>query len=200
MSWRWRPIISCWSTTAPPPCRLPELPLLAVLPGTGGLTRVVDKRKVRRDRADVFCTVEEGVKGKRALDWRLVDELAPQSKLDERVAARADALAAGSRRAGPEKGVALTPLDRQFTADGLRYKHLSVDIDRAARVATITIRASDAPPPADVDAMVAQGAEFWPLALARELDDAILHLRNNEYEIGALVFKSSGRSGAGRPL
>jgi benzoyl-CoA-dihydrodiol lyase len=171
---------------------LPELPLLAVLPGTGGLTRVVDKRKVRRDRADVFCTVEEGVKGRRALDWRLVDELAPQSKVDERVAARADALAAGSRRAGPEKGVALTPLERQFTADGVRYKHVSVDIDRVARVATIAIRAVDAPPPVGVEEMVAQGAGFWPLALARELDDAILHLRNNEYEIGALVFKSSG--------
>ena len=152
----------------------------------------MDKRKVRRDRADVFCTVEEGVKGRRALDWRLVDELAPQSKLDERVAARTDALAAGSRRAGPAKGIALTPLDRQFAADGLRYKHVSVDIDRVARVATITIRAIDAPPPDGVDEMVAQGAEFWPLALARELDDAILHLRNNEYEIGALVFKSSG--------
>src|SRR5471030_974826 len=107
---------------------LPETPLLAVLPGTGGLTRVVDKRKVRRDRADVFCTVEEGVKGKRALDWRLVDELAPQSKLAEHVAERAEAFVASSRRVGPEKGVALTALDRQFSDDGLRYRHLSVEI------------------------------------------------------------------------
>jgi benzoyl-CoA-dihydrodiol lyase len=171
---------------------LPELPLLAVLPGTGGLTRVVDKRKVRRDRADVFCTVEEGVKGRRALDWRLVDELAPQSKLDERVAERVDAFVASSRRAGPRQGVALTPLERKFSEGGVRYRHVSVDIDRAASTATIMIRAADAPPPAGVDEMVAQGAAFWPLNLARELDDAILHLRNNEYEIGALIFKSSG--------
>jgi benzoyl-CoA-dihydrodiol lyase len=174
---------------------LPELPLLAVLPGTGGLTRIVDKRKVRRDRADVFCTVEEGVKGRRALDWRLVDELAPQSRLDEFVAKRAEAFVARSRREGPENGVALTPLDRQFTAGGVRYRHLSVDIDRAARAATIVLRAIEAPPPASADEMVAQGAAFWPLNLARELDDAILHLRNNEYEIGTLVFKSSGDPG-----
>jgi len=171
---------------------LPELPLLAVLPGTGGLTRVVDKRKVRRDLADVFCTLEEGVKGQRALDWRLVDELAPQSQLGERVAARAKAFAAGSRRAGPERGIALTPLERRFADDGVRYRDVLVDIDRAARLATITLRAAEAPPPAGVDEMVAQGAAFWPLRLARELDDAILHLRNNEYEIGVLIFKSSG--------
>jgi benzoyl-CoA-dihydrodiol lyase len=171
---------------------LPELPLLAVLPGTGGLTRLVDKRKVRRDHADVLCTVEEGVKGQRALDWRLVDELAPFSQLGERAAARANALAAGSRRAGPPNGVALTPLDRSFADDGVRYRDVSVDIDRAARLATITMRAAEAPPPAGVEAMIAQGAAFWPLRLARELDDAILHLRNNEYEIGVLIFKSAG--------
>jgi benzoyl-CoA-dihydrodiol lyase len=171
---------------------LPELPLLAVLPGTGGLTRLVDKRKVRRDRADVFCTVEEGVRGQRALDWRLVDELTPQSRLEERVAQRASAFVGGSRRNGPDKGVALTPLDRHFVDDGLRYRRVAVDIERAARIATITIFAADAPPPADVAEMMARGAEFWPLQLARELDDAILHLRNNEYEIGTLVFKSSG--------
>src|SRR5579862_7388951 len=108
---------------------LPELPLLAVLPGTGGLTRVVDKRKVRRDRADVFCTVEEGVKGRRALDWRLIDELAPQSKLEQRVSARVAALAEASRRAGPDKGVTLAPLDRTFEADGARYRFVSVDVD-----------------------------------------------------------------------
>jgi benzoyl-CoA-dihydrodiol lyase len=171
---------------------LPELPLLAVLPGTGGLTRLVDKRKVRRDRADVFCTVEEGVKGNRALDWRLVDELAPQSKLDALIAERAVAFAARSARAGPEQGVALPPLDRRFSDDGVRYRYVSVDIDRAARIATIVIRSAEAPPPKSADEMVAHGAEFWPLQLARELDDSILHLRNNEYEIGTLVFKSSG--------
>src|SRR6202167_5341393 len=127
---------------------LPEVPLLAVLPGPGGLTRVIDKRKVRRDRADVFCTVEEGVKGRRALDWRLVDELAPQSRLDEFVDKRAEAFVARSRRQGRDNGVALTPLDRQFTAGGVRYRHLSVDIDRAARAATIVLRAIEAPPPA----------------------------------------------------
>ena len=171
---------------------LPELPLLAVLPGTGGLTRLVDKRKVRRDHADVLCTLEEGVKGQRALDWRLVDELAPASQLSERVAARANALAAGSRRAGPPRGVALPPLVRRFADDGVRYPNVSVDVDRAARVATITLRAPEAPPPGGVDEMIAQGAAFWPLRLARELDDAILHLRNNEYDIGVLVFKSAG--------
>jgi len=171
---------------------LPELPLLAVLPGTGGLTRVVDKRKVRRDRADVFCTVEEGVKGKRALDWRLIDELAPQSKLDQRVAERAQALAAGSKREGPEKGVALTALERRFESEAVRYRFVSVEIDRAARMATVMIVAPESPPPVGVAAMIAEGAGFWPLQLARELDDAILHLRNNEYEIGALIFKSSG--------
>jgi benzoyl-CoA-dihydrodiol lyase len=171
---------------------LPEAPLLAVLPGTGGLTRIVDKRKVRRDLADVFCTVEEGVKGKRALDWRLIDELAPQSKLDQRVAERAQTLAAGSRREGPEKGVALTALERRFESEAVRYRFVSVEIERTARMATITISAPESPPPADAEAMVAEGARFWPLQLARELDDAILHLRNNEYEIGVLLFKSSG--------
>src|SRR5579863_8487168 len=127
---------------------LPELPLLAVLPGTGGLTRVADKRKVRRDLADVFCTVEEGVKGRRALDWRLVDELAPQSKLDQRVAARAAALAETSRRAGPERGVKLAPLNRTFTPDGVGYGTVSADFDRRGRIATVTLRGPDAPPPA----------------------------------------------------
>jgi benzoyl-CoA-dihydrodiol lyase len=171
---------------------LPELPLLAVLPGTGGLTRVVDKRKVRRDRADVFCTVEEGVKGRRALDWRLIDELAPQSKLEQRVSARVAALAEASRRAGPDKGVTLAPLDRTFEADGARYRFVSVDVDRDGRVAMITIHAPETPPPENTEGIVVEGAAFWPLQLARELDDAILHLRNNEFEIGALIFKSSG--------
>ena len=171
---------------------LPEVPLLAVLPGTGGLTRVVDKRKVRRDRADVFCTIEEGIKGKRAVAWRLVDEIAPNSKVDARVAERAREFAAASPRKGNGKGIQLTPLARTIDADSVRYGFVNVDIDRAARIATITISAPEAMPPADIDGLIAQGASFWPLQVARELDDAILHLRINELDIAALVFKSHG--------
>ncbi|WP_407157804.1 2,3-epoxybenzoyl-CoA dihydrolase [Bradyrhizobium sp. STM 3557] len=171
---------------------LPEVPLLAVLPGTGGLTRVVDKRKVRRDRADVFCTTEEGIKGKRALAWRLVDEIAPNSKVDARVAERAKEFAASSKRNGNGKGVQLTPLSRTIDDSSVRYGFVNVDIDRAARIATITISAPETGAPADIDGMIAQGASFWPLQVARELDDAILHLRINELEIALLVFKSHG--------
>jgi benzoyl-CoA-dihydrodiol lyase len=171
---------------------LPEVPLLAVLPGTGGLTRVVDKRKVRRDHADFFCTIEEGIKGKRAVAWRLVDEIAPNSKLEGKIAERAKAFAAASKRNGDGAGIALTPLARSFDDDGISYGFVSVDIDRSARIATITINAPEAPPPADIDGMIAQGASFWPLQVARELDDAILHLRLNELEIALLVFKSHG--------
>jgi benzoyl-CoA-dihydrodiol lyase len=171
---------------------LPEVPLLAVLPGTGGLTRVVDKRKVRRDHADYFCTIEEGIKGKRAVQWRLVDEIVPNSKLEARVAERASEFAAASKRNGHGKGIALAPLARSIDGSGLRYGFVSVDIDRAARIATISINAPDAPAPADVDGMLTQGASFWPLQVARELDDAILHLRINELEIAMLVFKSHG--------
>src|SRR3984893_7001344 len=175
---------------------LPEVPLLAVLPGTGGLTRVVDKRKVRRDHADYFCTVEEGIKGKRALQWRLVDEIVPNSKLEAKVAERAQEFAAVSKRNGTGKGITLTPLTRRFDDNGIRYGLVSVDIDRAARIATISIQAPDLAPPADIDGMIAQGASFWPLQVARELDDAILHLRINELETAMLVFKSHGeRSG-----
>src|SRR6201994_2786463 len=171
---------------------LPEVPLLAVLPGTGGLTRVVDKRKVRRDHADYFCTIEEGIKGKRAVQWRLVDEIVPNSKLEAKVAERAKQFAAGSKRNGNGKGVALTPLTRSFDDSGIRYGFVNVDIDRAARIATISIHAPDAAPPADIDGMIALGATFWPLQVARELDDAILHLRINELETAMLVFKSHG--------
>ncbi|MBS0531967.1 MAG: benzoyl-CoA-dihydrodiol lyase [Proteobacteria bacterium] len=173
---------------------LPEVPLLAVLPGTGGLTRVVDKRKVRRDHADYFCTIEEGIKGKRAVQWRLVDEIVPNSKLDAKVADCAKKFAAHSTRHGNGKGVALAPLNRTVGDSGIRYDFVTVDIDRAARIATITITAPDAAPPADVDAAIAQGAGFWPLQVARELDDAILHLRINELETAMLVFKSHGES------
>jgi benzoyl-CoA-dihydrodiol lyase len=173
---------------------LPEVPLLAVLPGTGGLTRVVDKRKVRRDHADVFCTIEEGIKGKRAVAWRLVDEIAPNSKLEAKIAERAKEFAGRSRRNGGSKGVTLAPLTRSIDDTSVRYGFVSVDIDRAARIATISIKAPDAPPPADIDGIVAQGASFWPLQAARELDDAILHLRINELEIAMLVFKSHGEA------
>ena len=171
---------------------LPEVPLLAVLPGTGGLTRVVDKRKVRRDHADYFCTIEEGIKGRRAVQWRLVDEIAPNSRLEARIAERVKALAATSRRNGEGKGIVLTPLDRGIDDHGVHYEFVDVEINRAERLATITIRAPEAPPPADIDALLAQGAAFWPLQVARELDDAILHLRLNELEIAMLVFKSHG--------
>src|SRR5580700_2208361 len=173
---------------------LPELPLLAVLPGTGGLTRVSDKRKVRRDHADVFCTTEEGVKGKRAVEWRLVDEVVPGSKFDEAIAARARELAAKSKRDAAAQGIKLVPLTRTFTADGVEYSSFSVEFDRAARLATITLRGPASAPPASADGMTALGAEFWPLKLARELDDAILNIRLNELEVAAIVFKSSGDS------
>ncbi|MGN6747503.1 MAG: 2,3-epoxybenzoyl-CoA dihydrolase [Xanthobacteraceae bacterium] len=171
---------------------LPELPLLAVLPGTGGLTRVADKRRVRRDHADVFCTTEEGVKGKRAVDWRLVDAVVPGSKFDAAIEARAREFAAQSGRAASGAGIKLTPLSRKFTDDGIGYGTLAVEFDRPARIATILVRGPAAAPPASAEAMVAQGAEFWPLKLARDLDDAILHIRLNELEIAAIVFKSSG--------
>jgi benzoyl-CoA-dihydrodiol lyase len=174
---------------------LPEVPLLAVLPGTGGLTRVVDKRKVRRDHADYFCTIEEGIKGKRAVAWRLVDEIVPNSKLEARVAERAKEFAAASKRNGSGKAIALTPLSRRFDDSAIRYGMVSVDIDRALRVATISIKAPEAPPPADIDGLIAQGASFWPLQVARELDDAILHLRINELQTAMLVFKSHGDRG-----
>jgi len=171
---------------------LPELPLLAVLPGTGGLTRVSDKRRVRRDHADVFCTTEEGVKGKRAVEWRLVDVVVPGSKFDDAIEARAKEFAVQSRRAASGAGITLAPLSRKFTDNRVEYGTLAVEFDRPARIATILVRGPAAPPPASAAAMVAQGAEFWPLRLARELDDAILHIRLNELEIAAIVFKSSG--------
>jgi benzoyl-CoA-dihydrodiol lyase len=171
---------------------LPELPLLAVLPGTGGLTRVTDKRKVRKDRADVFCTTEEGVKGRRAVEWRLVDEVVPATKLEAAVAERARLLVAQSDRPMGEKGVALPALERRSEADRRVYKHLSVAFDRATRVATLLLHGPDAPPPTAVADMVTLGAAFWPLALARELDDAILDIRLNECDLAALVFKSQG--------
>jgi benzoyl-CoA-dihydrodiol lyase len=175
---------------------LPELPLLAVLPGTGGLTRVSDKRKVRRDHADVFCTTEEGIKGKRAVEWRLVDAVVPGSKFEDAVLARAREFAAKSPRNGSGKGIALTPLQRTFAADGVEYGFVSVEFQRADRIATITLRGPSVPPPGSMDATVALGAKFWPLQVARELDDAILNIRINELDVAAIVFKSSGDAAA----
>ena len=171
---------------------LPELPLLAVLPGTGGLTRVTDKRRVRRDRADVFCTLVEGIRGRRAIDWRLVDELAPRSKFDAAVASRAGAMAARSGRPATAQGVQLTPLARTIDGDTISYSHVRVEIDRDQGTARITVLGPDVAPPATVAEIHAAGAAFWPLAMARELDDAILHLRFNETEIGTWLLRTEG--------
>ncbi|MEO0937811.1 MAG: 2,3-epoxybenzoyl-CoA dihydrolase [Pseudomonadota bacterium] len=171
---------------------LPEVPLLAVLPGTGGLTRVTDKRKVRRDLADIFCSTEEGVRGKRAAEWKLVDEVVPNSKFDEAVAARAAAFAANSPKPDVEKGITLTLLNRTIGDDTVTYSLVEVSLDRAARTATIALHGPDTDAPADMDAFTAQGAEAYMLRLARELDDAILHLRLNEKEIGLWTFTSQG--------
>jgi benzoyl-CoA-dihydrodiol lyase len=175
---------------------LPEVPLLAVLPGTGGLTRLVDKRHVRRDRADVFCTLEEGIKGRRALEWGLVDELVPRSRLNEVVRQRAQELAARSDRPATARGITLAPLERRIEGDRIRYASVACAIDRGRGLAEITVQGPGAPPPADVAGVHAQGAAFWPLALARELDDLILHLRTNEEQIGLWVLRSEGRADA----
>jgi len=173
---------------------LPEVPLLAVLPGTGGLTRLVDKRRVRRDRADFFCTVEEGIKGARAVEWGLVDEVAPRSKLDEVVRRRAAGFAGRTDRPAGVPGIALVPLARAIDGDRVRYSHVACDVDRARGVAEITVSGPSGPPPADAGGIREAGCAFWPLALARELDDLILHLRTNEEEIGLWVFKTSGHA------
>ena len=170
---------------------LPEMPLLAVLPGTGGLTRLTDKRRVRRDRADFFCTTEEGVRGDRAVAWRLVDEVVPPSAWEATIAERATAFAAQSDRPADATGIELLPLIRRFVEDGVRYSHVAVALDRAAGRATITI-AGPASLPADAAGIHHQGAHFWPLAMARELDDALLHLRFNEPALGTIVFRSVG--------
>jgi benzoyl-CoA-dihydrodiol lyase len=175
---------------------LPETPLLAVLPGTGGLTRVTDKRKVRRDRADVFCSIEEGVRGARAVEWRLVDEVVPNSKWKDAIAARAKEVAGRSDRPKGAKGIALTPLERKIEKDRVSYSHVDVEIDREKGLATVTVRGPSAGVPASVEAAHALGARFWPLAIARELEDAILHLRTNEAAIGVVLFRTDGNSQA----
>ena len=175
---------------------LPETPLLAVLPGTGGLTRVTDKRKVRRDRADLFCSIEEGIRGQKAVDWRLVDEVVPNSKWKDTVAARAHEFAARSDRPPNAAGIKLTPLERRIAGDRLSYTHVSVEIDRTRRLAAITVCAPAEAVPNTVAAAHALGARFWPLAVAREFEDAILHLRANEPEIGVLLFRTEGSAQA----
>jgi benzoyl-CoA-dihydrodiol lyase len=171
---------------------LPEVPLLAVLPGTGGLTRLVDKRRVRRDRADVFCTLEEGVKGKRAVEWGLVDEVVPRSGLGETARRRALEFAARTDRPAGARGVALLPLARGVDGDRITYSRVTCGIDRGRRVADISVAGPDEAPPADLQGIHDLGCAFWPLALARELDDLILHLRTNEEEIGLWVFQTTG--------
>ncbi len=173
---------------------LPETPLLAVLPGTGGLTRVTDKRKVRRDRADVFCSIEEGIRGTKAVDWRLVDEVVPNSKWKDVVAARAHEIAARSDRPTDAKGIKLTPLERKIEADRVAYSHVEIEIDRARGLATVTVRGPSQPVPASVEAAHALGDRFWPLTVARELEDAILHLRSNEREIGVILLRTDGNA------
>jgi benzoyl-CoA-dihydrodiol lyase len=171
---------------------LPEVPLLAVLPGTGGLTRVTDKRKVRRDRADIFCSMEEGVKGKRAKEWGLVDEVIPNSEFNETVAKRAKELAASSNKAAGQ-GIKLGPLDRQISDDGsISYSLIDIELDRKFRKATITIKGPENSPPDNAEALTKEGDQSYLLKLARELDDTILHLRLNEMELGLWVIRTQG--------
>jgi benzoyl-CoA-dihydrodiol lyase len=170
---------------------LPEVPLLGVLPGTGGLTRLVDKRKVRRDLADMFCTVAEGVKGKRAAAWNLVDEVATKSRFDEAVSRRAQALADGSP-ARAARGVALTPLRKTREGDTVRWTHVALEIERERRTATLTLKGPGAGLPSDPKAIRDLGAAWWPLAAFRELDDALLELRHNEEEIGLVLLRTEG--------
>jgi benzoyl-CoA-dihydrodiol lyase len=175
---------------------LPELPLLAVLPGTGGLTRLVDKRLVRRDHADFFCTTAEGVRGKRAQQWRLVDKLIPPSKLVDETKRIAEDIAAQSKRPKDGKGISLPAIDRAIEGDTIRYPHLAVEIDRERRAAHFRLAGPSEVAPAHAAAIHSQGATFWPLALARALDDAMMHLRLNETEIGTWVLHSQGDSRA----
>lgn len=175
---------------------LPEVPLLGVLPGTGGLTRVTDKRKVRHDLADIFCTTTEGVRGQKAKDWRLVDDIAKPAQFAAKVQERALQLAARSDRPADAKGVALTPLQRTIEADALRYGFVTVEIDRTKRTATFTVKSPAGAQPTTVDAIVAAGAAWYPLQMARELEDAILSMRTNELDIGTWLIKTEGDAAA----
>jgi benzoyl-CoA-dihydrodiol lyase len=171
---------------------LPEVPLLGVLPGTGGLTRLTDKRKVRHDHADIFCTTSEGVRGKKAVEWRLVDETVKTQAFAQRVQERALELAAGSDRPAGGKGVPLTALNKKIAADAVTYGNVSVAIDRAGRTATLTVKAPTGAQPTDVKSIEAAGSNWYPLQMARELEDAILHLRTNELDIGTWILKTEG--------
>ena len=176
---------------------LPEVPLLGVLPGTGGLTRVTDKRKVRHDLADIFCTSVEGVRGQRAVEWRLVDAVAKPAQFAATVQERASKLAAGSRRPGPgTAGIQLPRIEREDGPDSLRYDHVQVQIDRERRTATLTVKAPTGTQPTDVAGIEAAGAAWWPLAMARQLDDAILSLRTNELDVGTWLLKTEGDAAA----
>jgi len=171
---------------------LPEVPLLGVLPGTGGLTRLTDKRRVRHDLADIFCTTTEGVRGKKAVDWRLVDALAKPATFAQAVRERALAMGEGSQRPVQAQGVALPRVEARYDGDALHYEHVSVVIDRARRQGTFTVRAPQGAQPADVAGIEAAGAAWYPLAMGRELDDAILQMRTNELEIGTWVLRTEG--------
>ncbi len=171
---------------------LPEVPLLGVLPGTGGLTRLTDKRHVLRDRADVLCTTEEGIKGRRALEWGLVDELIPRSRFAIEVEARVKSAADRSDRPTEAKGIVLRDIERSTTNDLLRYESLMVEIDRHSQTSSLTITGPTAPPPTDANGVQEVGDSFWPLAVARQVDDALVHLRFNEPAIGTLLFRTSG--------
>jgi benzoyl-CoA-dihydrodiol lyase len=175
---------------------LPEVPLLGVLPGTGGLTRVTDKRKVRHDLADIFCTSQEGVRGQKAVDWRLVDAIAKPAAFAAKVQERALQLAEKSDRPAGAKGVALTPLARTIETDALRYSAVTVEIDRAKRLATFTVKAPSTPVESDIASIEAAGAHWFPLVLARELEDAILSMRTNELDIGTWLIKTQGDAAA----
>jgi benzoyl-CoA-dihydrodiol lyase len=175
---------------------LPEVPLLGVLPGTGGLTRLTDKRKVRHDHADIFCTTSEGVRGQRAKDWKLVDYIAKPAQFQEKVRERTMALAGASSRPAAARGVKLMPLDRKQAENTVDYEYVGIAIDRAARTATLTVKAPSTAQPSDVASIEEVGAQWWPLQMARELDDAILHLRTNEPDIGTWVLKSAGNAQA----
>jgi benzoyl-CoA-dihydrodiol lyase len=175
---------------------LPEVPLLGVLPGTGGLTRVTDKRRVRHDLADIFCTTNEGVRGQRAKGWRLVDEIAKPAQFAQKVQERAAELAAQSDRPADARGITLAPLQRTIEADAIRYGHVTVEIDRTKRTASLTVHGPSGAQPATPDEIMAAGAAWYPLQLARELDDAILEMRTNEPEIGTWLIKTQGDGAA----
>jgi benzoyl-CoA-dihydrodiol lyase len=175
---------------------LPEVPLLGVLPGTGGLTRLTDKRRVRRDHADIFCTNADGVKGQRAKDWRLVDDVVKTQQFAEHIKQRAAKLAEHSDRPPDARGVELTPLERTIDELGRHYKYVNAEFNREARTVTLTVHAPDAAAALSLDSALAQGARWWPLQMARELDDAILSLRTSEADLGLWIMKTAGDAAA----